>query len=213
MCQACRRKADQARGTRQQRGYDASYDRQRRAGAHALGQGAVLTCWRCGHVVTRPLRRRPHSHPRTRAPTPMQPREHSRRLLPYLTCDVRGWGGTPNTRSTGTAGEGSPGSVRFSGSPYLTKRISRFAAQGRNRPPLSAMPGRGRKSWPEVELVRGLDPRRIRWLSVVRARMTPLGGLSCRARDARMPHRVGRLRLRPTERPSSGWRCGRSRRR
>lgn len=50
-CQSCRRKADQARGTRQQRGYDATYDAQRKAGAHALAQGAVLTCWRCGGVV------------------------------------------------------------------------------------------------------------------------------------------------------------------
>lgn len=38
-------------GTKQQRGYDAEYDRQRRADIARLERGEVLTCWRCGTVV------------------------------------------------------------------------------------------------------------------------------------------------------------------
>lgn len=50
-CPEHTRQRDRARGTRQQRGYDAEYDRRRRADADALSQGAVLTCWRCGKVI------------------------------------------------------------------------------------------------------------------------------------------------------------------
>lgn len=50
-CQACRPAAERARGTRQARGYDAAYDRRRRADIAALSSGAVLTCWRCGGTV------------------------------------------------------------------------------------------------------------------------------------------------------------------
>lgn len=50
-CTTHTRGKDKARGTRQQRGYDAEYDARRRADMQALVQGVVLTCWRCGHVV------------------------------------------------------------------------------------------------------------------------------------------------------------------
>lgn len=38
-------------GTKQQRGYDAEYDRLRRDDIARLARGEVLTCWRCGKVV------------------------------------------------------------------------------------------------------------------------------------------------------------------
>jgi len=38
-------------GTKQQRGYDADYDRLRRDDLARLARGEVLTCWRCGDVV------------------------------------------------------------------------------------------------------------------------------------------------------------------
>ena len=44
------RERDQARGTRQQRGYGAEYDRERKQIADALAQGRVLHCWRCGRT-------------------------------------------------------------------------------------------------------------------------------------------------------------------
>lgn len=49
-CPACARASDQQRGTRQQRGYDADYDRQRRAWKTLVdtGQGH---CWRCGAPI------------------------------------------------------------------------------------------------------------------------------------------------------------------
>lgn len=50
-CPDCASKHDRARGTRQQRGYDAAYDAQRKADQRALASGAVLICWRCGGVV------------------------------------------------------------------------------------------------------------------------------------------------------------------
>lgn len=50
-CTGCTRKREQARGTRQQRGYDAEYDARRKADVAAMGNGTVLTCWRCDHVV------------------------------------------------------------------------------------------------------------------------------------------------------------------
>jgi len=45
------RQRDKARGTKQQRGYDAEYDARRKADVHAMQTGAVLTCWRCNTVV------------------------------------------------------------------------------------------------------------------------------------------------------------------
>ena len=50
-CATHERQADRARGTRQERGYDAAYDRQRRADVNRMSAGAVLTCWRCERVV------------------------------------------------------------------------------------------------------------------------------------------------------------------
>lgn len=50
-CFTHRRQVDLARGTRQQRGYDADYDRRRAADVQAMRNGAVLRCWRCGEVV------------------------------------------------------------------------------------------------------------------------------------------------------------------
>lgn len=50
-CPTHTRDRDKARGTRQQRGYDSDYDHRRKADVHAMANGAVLTCWRCGHVV------------------------------------------------------------------------------------------------------------------------------------------------------------------
>lgn len=50
-CPDCTRDRERARGTRQQRGYDAEYDQQRAADVQAMAAGEVLHCWRCGHVV------------------------------------------------------------------------------------------------------------------------------------------------------------------
>ena len=50
-CDQHRRARDKARGTRQERGYDAAYDRRREADVQAMRNGAVLTCWRCGEVI------------------------------------------------------------------------------------------------------------------------------------------------------------------
>ena len=50
-CVQPRRARDKARGTRQQRGYDAEYDAQRKADMTRLARGEVLTCWRCDDVI------------------------------------------------------------------------------------------------------------------------------------------------------------------
>ena len=50
-CDDHTRSKDKARGTRQQRGYDAQYDTARKADLKAMANGAVLTCWRCGDTV------------------------------------------------------------------------------------------------------------------------------------------------------------------
>lgn len=50
-CDGHRRARDKARGTRQQRGYDAEYDARRKQDVRLLARGEVLTCWRCGGVV------------------------------------------------------------------------------------------------------------------------------------------------------------------
>lgn len=41
------RQRDRARGTRQQRGYDAAHDRLRATWQHKLDTGATVWCWRC----------------------------------------------------------------------------------------------------------------------------------------------------------------------
>lgn len=50
-CPAHTRARDRARGTRQQRGYDASHDAIRRMLVRKLSAGQDLTCWRCGQPI------------------------------------------------------------------------------------------------------------------------------------------------------------------
>ncbi len=50
-CPAHRREHEQARGSRQERGYDAEYDARRKADVARMARGEVLTCWRCDLVV------------------------------------------------------------------------------------------------------------------------------------------------------------------
>jgi len=50
-CEDHTRRRDRARGTRQQRGYDARYDAERQDIARRMANGEVFTCWRCGKVV------------------------------------------------------------------------------------------------------------------------------------------------------------------
>lgn len=51
-CPDHERARDRARGTRQQRGYDAAHDATRRASIAKLTAGHTLTCWRCGEPIT-----------------------------------------------------------------------------------------------------------------------------------------------------------------
>ena len=51
-CPACQRDADRARGTRQERGYDAAHDRLRAEYQRHMDAGEAFTCARCG----KPLR-------------------------------------------------------------------------------------------------------------------------------------------------------------
>jgi hypothetical protein len=46
-CRDCGRVKDKARGTRQQRGYDAGYDRERRDYQRRMDAGVTFACWRC----------------------------------------------------------------------------------------------------------------------------------------------------------------------
>lgn len=46
-CAKHQQAADQARGTRQQRGYDAAHDRARRAILARIQAGEIIRCWRC----------------------------------------------------------------------------------------------------------------------------------------------------------------------
>lgn len=50
-CSTCNRKRDAARGTRQERGYDAGYDRERRYWEKVFAAGLHVTCWRCGEQI------------------------------------------------------------------------------------------------------------------------------------------------------------------
>lgn len=50
-CREHRREVDKARGTRQQRGYDAEYDRERRSYERRMAAGETFACWRCGRTV------------------------------------------------------------------------------------------------------------------------------------------------------------------
>ena len=46
-CTKCRRDVDQARGTRQERGYDAAYDALHRDYERRMDAGETFDCWRC----------------------------------------------------------------------------------------------------------------------------------------------------------------------
>lgn len=61
-CPACNRQRDQARGSRQERGYDAEHDRLRRQYQRRLDVGEVIPCARCGQPVTPPWHL-DHKHP------------------------------------------------------------------------------------------------------------------------------------------------------
>jgi hypothetical protein len=50
-CETHTRQRDRDRGTRQDRGYDAEYDRRRKADVRAMRGGTVFTCWRCGRLI------------------------------------------------------------------------------------------------------------------------------------------------------------------
>ena len=52
-CPECRAKRERARGTRQQRGYDADHDALRKAWQDRMDAGQVVTCWRCDRVIDR----------------------------------------------------------------------------------------------------------------------------------------------------------------
>lgn len=53
-CADHERAKDKARGTRQERGYDAAHDRLRAQYQHRMDEGETFTCWRCAErgVVT-----------------------------------------------------------------------------------------------------------------------------------------------------------------
>lgn len=46
-CAPCSSEYERARGTRQERGYDAAYDRAHRAYQRRMDAGEVFLCWRC----------------------------------------------------------------------------------------------------------------------------------------------------------------------
>lgn len=50
-CDQHRRAKDRARGTRQERGYDAEYDARRKRDVRRMASGEVLTCWRCERPI------------------------------------------------------------------------------------------------------------------------------------------------------------------
>lgn len=52
LCPTHATEAERARGTKQQRGYDAAHDALRRRWAPRVARGAVM-CWRCGEHIGR----------------------------------------------------------------------------------------------------------------------------------------------------------------
>ena len=50
-CGLHEREADHARGTRQERGYDAKHDALRRLAIAKIAAGVVVRCWRCGGQI------------------------------------------------------------------------------------------------------------------------------------------------------------------
>ena len=53
-CTTHERAKDRARGTRQERGYDADHDREAKRWRDAVRRGELVTCWRCGDPITDP---------------------------------------------------------------------------------------------------------------------------------------------------------------
>ena len=49
-CTTCERVRDRARGTRQERGYDAAHDRLRADYQARMDQGEAFECWRCAEL-------------------------------------------------------------------------------------------------------------------------------------------------------------------
>lgn len=49
-CPTCARAKDRARGTRQERGYDAEHDRIRAAYQRRMDAGETFVCWRCAEL-------------------------------------------------------------------------------------------------------------------------------------------------------------------
>lgn len=50
-CPACRQRYEAARGTRQDRGYDAAHDRLRAAYQERMDAGERFICWRCPRSI------------------------------------------------------------------------------------------------------------------------------------------------------------------
>lgn len=50
-CPTCNQAAEQARGTRAQRGYDTPYDQERRRWQARLDRGEPIDCWRCSKPI------------------------------------------------------------------------------------------------------------------------------------------------------------------
>jgi 5-methylcytosine-specific restriction endonuclease McrA len=50
-CERHERERDKARGTRQQRGYDAAHDKLRAEYQARMDAGMEFTCWRCGRLI------------------------------------------------------------------------------------------------------------------------------------------------------------------
>jgi len=50
-CHVHTRAKDKARGTRQQRGYDAAHDHLRRDYQSRMNRGETFNCWRCGDPI------------------------------------------------------------------------------------------------------------------------------------------------------------------
>jgi hypothetical protein len=53
-CDTHTKARDKARGTRQQRGYDAAHDREAKAWRAKVANGEQVPCWRCGEPITDP---------------------------------------------------------------------------------------------------------------------------------------------------------------
>ena len=50
-CEQHRRTRDKARGTRQERGYDAAHERLRAEYQRRMNRGQAYVCWRCGDPI------------------------------------------------------------------------------------------------------------------------------------------------------------------